>query len=310
MRIVFMGSDELALPALELFHQQPEITVCCVVTQPDRPVGRKMQLQPCPVKARAINLGLPVHDPVKIASRESVETLQACRPALQVVVAYGQYIPSSVLNIPPLETINLHPSLLPMYRGAAPIQMAIAEGRTETGVTILYVSQKMDAGDIILQQACPIDKDDTLLSLKPKLASAGADLLLQAALQLEAGVSLRTPQDESRATYVARLSREDGKLDWTFPATQLHNRVRGFTPWPGTFCMFPDDHAPLKVHETRPIEGLTGRPGEILEAKDRLVVATGKGGLELRTVQPPGKRKMSAEDFLKGHPLTVGSLLI
>lgn len=306
MRIVFMGSDELALPALEVFHGHPEMDLCCVVTQPDRPVGRKMHLQPCPAKARALELGIPVHDPVKIGSPESVSFLQNMNPDLQVVVAYGQYIPSTVLNIPPLETINLHPSMLPHYRGAAPIQMAIADGLTETGITVLYVSKDMDAGDIILQASYPIDEADTALSLKPKLAAAGADFLLQAALQLKAGTASRTPQDESKATYVAKLNREDGRLDWALSAEELHNRVRGFTPWPGTFCTLPDGEHPLKVHETRLIEEVGGGPGQLMKVEDRLVVATGQGRLELLTVQPPGKRKMSAGDFLAGHKLAMG----
>jgi methionyl-tRNA formyltransferase len=308
MRIVFMGSDELALPALGVFHGHPDMDVCCVVTQPDRPVGRKMQLQPCPAKARALELGLPVHDPVQIGRPESVGVLQEIKPDLQVVVAYGQYIPSSVLKIPPLETINLHPSMLPQYRGAAPIQMAVADGLTETGITVLYVSKDMDAGDIILQESYPIAKADTALSLKPKLAGAGADLLLQAALQLKAGKASRTPQDESRVTYVAKLSREDGKIDWTQPAAAIHNRVRGFTPWPGTYCILPGGEAPLKIHETQLTEG-RGCPGDLLEIKDRLIVAAGEGALELVIVQPPGKRKMPAHEFLKGHALELGQTL-
>ena len=308
MRIVYMGSDELAVPALNAFFEHPELEVVCVVSQPDRPVGRKMKLQACPAKVRALELGLPVHSPEKIGSADSVGYLSSLSPELQVVVAYGQYIPSSVLSIPPLENINLHPSMLPRYRGAAPIQMAIADGLSETGITVLYVSKEMDAGDIVLQTSHPILPSDDAVSLKQKLAVAGADLLVEAAMKLKAGAATRTPQDEDRATYVKKLTREDGIIDWTQSADEIHNRVRAFRPWPGSTCTMPNSAIPLKIHEAQRMEG-QGTPGEVLQTINGLQVAAGQGALELVTVQPPGKRKMSADDFLKGHDLEVGAVL-
>lgn len=307
MRIVFMGSDELAVPSLEKLQADPNVELLVTVTQPNRPAGRKKRLTPCPVKARAMELGLAVHDPEKIGSPESYEILKAVQPDVQVVAAYGQYIPSSVLAIPSQGSINLHPSLLPRYRGASPIQWAIADGLSETGITILYVSREMDAGDIILQETFAIDPALDAIGLKKALSFRGGDLLLMALEQIRNGTATRSPQDESKAVYVGKLSREDGCVDWTHSAESIHNRVRGFKPWPGTYTSLPGGGV-LKIHQTRLVEG-HGHPGVILENSARFVVATGCGALELLEVQAAGKPKMISAAFLNGHPLQLGDQL-
>jgi methionyl-tRNA formyltransferase len=278
--------------------------VAAVVTQPDRPAGRKQQLTPCPVKAFAQERGIPVLSPEKI--KDSLLELTALKADLFVVVAYGQYIPSAVLSLPKHGAINLHPSSLPKYRGSSPIQWAVANGDTRTGVTILYVSEKMDAGDIILQREVSIGFDDTSETLEPVLAVAGAELLMEAVEQIRNGTVQRHPQDDAAATEVRKLTKEDGKLDWTLSAASLRNRIRGFTPWPGCFCEMPDGHR-LKVL-CAAVEDRAGvPPGEILETAGRgLLVATGKGALRLLEVQPAGKCVMDGASYLRGYPLVQG----
>jgi len=303
MRVVFFGSAAIGFPSLEALLASAQDEVVAIVTQPDRPAGRKQQLTPCPVKAFAQERGIPVLSPEKV--KDSLPELAALKADLFVVVAYGQYIPPPVLSLPKYGAINLHPSLLPKYRGSSPIQWAVANGDTRTGVTILYVSEKMDAGDIILQREVSIDSDDTSATLEPVLAAAGAELLMEAVEQIRDGTVRRRPQDDSAAIEVRKLTKEDGKLDWTLSATILRNRIRGFTPWPGCFCEMPDGQR-LKVLCSA-IEDRAGVPGEILEAAGRgLLVATGEGALRLLAVQPAGKCAMDGDSYLRGYPLVPG----
>ena len=303
MRMVFFGSASIGFPVLEALLVSKTDEVVAVVTQPDRPAGRKQQLKPCPVKTFAQERGIPVLCPEKI--KDSRQELDALKADLFVVVAYGQYIPQSVLALPKHGAINLHPSLLPKYRGSSPIQWAVANGDTITGVTILYVSEKMDSGDIILQRKILINSRDTSVTLEPLLAEAGAELLMEAVEQIRNGTVLRHPQDEAISTEVRKLSKEDGKLDWTLPAEILNNRIRGFTPWPGCFCELPDGQR-LKVVSAA-VEDRAGAPGEILEAAGAgPLVAAGTGSLRLLEVQPSGKCVMDGASYLRGHPVESG----
>lgn len=303
MRVVFFGSAEIGVPSLQALLESTQDEVIAVVTQPDRPGGRKLRRTPCPIKTFAQERGLSVLSPEKTG--DSLVELAALRADLFVVVAYGQYIPKSVLALPEQGAINLHPSLLPEYRGASPIQWAVANGDTVTGVTILYVSEKMDAGDIILQRELPIGLDDTSVTLEPVLAEAGAELLMNAVEHIRNGTIQRILQNEAAATEVRKLTKEDGRLDWNLPAATLRNRIRGFVPWPGCFCETPDGQR-LKVLSAA-VEECAGAPGEILEAAGAgPLVAAGRGSLRLLEVQPAGKCVMDGAAYLRGYPLTPG----
>jgi len=307
MRAVFFGSAAIGFPSLEALLCSPSDEVTAVVTQPDRPAGRKQQLTPCPVKVFAAERGIPVLSPEKI--KDSLPELRALNADLFVVVAYGQYIPPSVLALPRCGAINLHPSLLPKYRGSSPIQWALANGDTMTGVTILYVSEKMDAGDLILQREQPVSPDDTAVTLESRLAQTGAQLLMEAVEQIRNGTVCRRPQDDAAATEVRKLTKEDGRLDWTLSASALRNRIRGFNPWPGCFCEMPDGQR-LKILRAA-VEDRSGMPGQILEAAGAgLLVAAGEGSLRLLEVQPAGKCVMDGAAYLRGHPPAAGVRLV
>lgn len=303
MRVVFFGSSSIGFPLLEALLASSQDEVVAVVTQPDRPAGRKQQLTPCPVKAFAQKRGLPVLSPEKV--KDSLPELDVLKADLFVVVAYGQYIPQSVLALPTHGAVNFHPSLLPQYRGSSPVQWAVANGDTVTGVTILYVSEKMDAGDIILQRTVPISPDDTSVTLEPMLAAAGAELLMEAVEQIRNGTVQRQPQNDAAATEVRKLTKEDGRLDWALPAETLRNRIRGFTPWPGCFCEMPDGQR-LKIVRAA-VEDRAGFPGEIIEAEGvGPLVAAGDGALRLIEVQPAGRCAMDGASYLRGYPLERG----
>ncbi len=305
MRIVFMGSAELAIPSLAAILNDETLEVVGVVTQPDRPAGRKRRPTPCPLKAFAEERGLNIMTPEKVGAPESVAALAALNPDLFVVVAYGQYIPTRIIQLAPHEAINVHPSLLPKYRGSAPIQWAILNGDKLTGVSIISLAQKMDAGDILWQETYPIGEDDTSGTLHDKLALFGAKLLLKAIDDLRTGMVSRTPQDETQAVEIRKLTKEDGEIDWALPAKTIRNRIRAFDPWPGNSCKLPGGER-LKVWGAELEEG-NGAPGELLD--DQLLVATGSGGLRLTEIQPSGKTHMPAASFLNGHPLAKGERL-
>jgi methionyl-tRNA formyltransferase len=305
MRIVFMGSAELAIPSLQALLEGAQDELVGIVSQPDRPAGRKRLPTPCPLKAFAEKNGLPVMTPEKIGESGSVAALAALKPDLFVVVAYGQYIPTRVIDLASHEAINLHPSLLPKYRGSAPIQWAIANGDAETGVSIIDVAKKMDAGGILRQETHPIADGDTSLSLHNKLAKAGAELLLKALGDIRAGTVSRTAQDESQVVEIRKLTKEDGEIDWTQPAATIRNRIRAFDPWPGSTCKLPNGET-LKVWRAELAEG-KGLPGELLD--NQLLVATGGEALRLIEIQPAGKKRMPATSVLNGHPGPAGSRL-
>ncbi len=304
-----MGSDELACPALNQLLAAPFTEVVAIVTQPDRPKGRRQRLAPCAAKAFAAARGVPILTPERISRPAVVARIREWAPDLIVVVAYGQYIPPSILAMPPLGAINLHPSLLPKYRGASPIQWAVANGDRETGVTILYVSEQMDAGDVILQRSEPITPADTAVNVSARLAQAGADLLLEAVQALREGTPSRRPQDPTQVTTVHKLSKEDGRIDWQWPAEQIRNRIRGFQPWPGCFTTWQGARLGLWAAELWP-KPVTQPPGTVEECGARgPIIATGAGRLCLTEVQPAGRKRMSGQAWLCGQPLAPGSAL-
>ncbi len=308
MRIVFMGSAELACDSLEALLQSPRDEVVAIVTQPARPKGRNQQVSPCPVHAFAEARGLPLLLPEKASDPAFIQELRALAPELIVLVAYGQILRRAILELPSKGAINVHPSLLPRYRGAAPIQWAIARGETTTGLSILYMSEKMDAGDIILQEPHPIDPEDTAGTLEPRLARRGAELLVQAVDLIREGRAPRRPQDASAVTVAPKLKKADGRMDWGLPALELHHRVRAFNPWPCCYCE-PAPGDSLRILRVRVEEG-AGVPGTVLRcAADGPVVAAGGQALCLLEVQPSGKRPMSGADWARGWRLRGGERL-
>jgi len=305
VRIVFMGSAELSIPSLRAMLEAGVDEVVGVVAQPDRPAGRRREPTPCPLKAFAAAQGLHVMTPERIGDPQAVAALAALRPDLLVVVAYGQYIPQRVIGLARHEAINVHPSLLPRYRGSAPIQWTLLNGDETTGVSIIYLAKRMDAGDIIRQERFPVSRDDTSGTLHDKLAVVGARLLLEAIDDIRRGAVERTVQDEAQAVEVRKLAKEDGRIDWSLPAEAIRNRIRAFDPWPGSFCRLPDGEM-IKVWRAE-VEAGRGMPGELLD--DRLLAATGQGALRLCEVQPAGGKRMPAEAFLNGRPLARGETL-
>jgi methionyl-tRNA formyltransferase len=310
MRIVFMGSGALGCPAIEGLLAAGRDELVAAVTQPDRPQGRNLQRAPCPAKKLLTARGVSVLTPEKVGDPAFVAQLGMLRPDLIVVAAYGQFLPRALLDLPPQGVINIHPSLLPKYRGAAPIQWAIANGETETGVSLIYLTEKMDAGDILAQEPTPIAPADTAATLAPRLAELGARLLLRALDDLRRGQIHRRSQADALATRAPLLRKEDGRLDWALPATALHNRIRGFVPWPGCYFLGPHDSAKrVKVLGASVATG-TGKPGAILGSDAQgLVIATGREALRLLELQPEGKQPMSATAFVNGARLRVGDRL-
>lgn len=312
MRIVFMGSADLSCLCLRALLSARQHTVVGVVTQPDRPRGRHLCVSPCVARIEAGNAGLPVLTPQNVNTTESVERLSALAPDVIVVVAYGQILKPAILGIPLRGCINMHYSSLPKYRGAAPIQWAIANGEGATGVTAMFMNARMDAGDIIRQTTVPITEDDTACSLHDRLGHAGARLLVEVLDDLASDRVTRTPQDESAATPAPKLRKADGRIDWTRTAHDLYNQIRAFNPWPACFCMVPDRKRPrLRVLASRQQDGAGDAPPGTVVALDGdgPVIATGAGGLRLLDVQPEGGKRMSGADYARGHALAVGDRL-
>lgn len=304
MRIVFFGTPELAVPSLEAVAKQHEVVA--VVCRPDSPQGRGRKPAPPPVKLKALEQGLPVAQPEKLNDGTFETWLREQQPEVCAVVAYGRLLKEPILRVPKKGFLNVHPSLLPRYRGPSPIQTAILNGDTETGVTIIRLTLEMDAGDILLQEKTPILPEDTAASLSDRLAQIGAALLVRALELVGADRAVFKPQDESKAVYCPLFEKEDGRIDWTKPAQAIHNLVRAAVPWPVA-------HSPLKgemlrVYQTEVIdERADAAPGTVTKVeKARICVATGEGVLALIKIQAPGKRALPAEEFLRGRPIAVG----
>ena len=305
-----MGSGTLACPLLEGILAAGRDDVAAVVTQPDRAGGRGLQCQPCALKPLALARGLPVFDPPNASEDGFVAQLAALKPDVIVVASYGQFLKKNLLAVPRLGTINVHPSLLPKYRGASPIQWALANGDAETGVSVLYVTPKMDAGDVLAQERFAIRPEDTFCTLEPKLAAKGAEMLVRVLDGFRAGRTQGVPQDEAQVTFARKLAKEDGRVDWSQPAEAIRNQLRGFAPWPGAYAFLPGGLL-LKLHEVKVEAGATGAlPGTILEAAGAgPLVAAGSGAVRLTMVQPAGKKAMPGAAFLCGHKLAAGERL-
>jgi methionyl-tRNA formyltransferase len=301
MRIVFMGAGEIGVPTLQALLKS-EHEVVGVVTQPDKPVGRSQLIEPPPIKKALSETNIPILQPARIKDRQGIEEIRALRPDVMVVMAYGQILPRGVLEIPEIACLNLHASLLPRWRGAAPIQAAIAAGDREIGITVMYMDEGLDTGDILLQRTIDILPADTGGALHDRLAGVAPETLLESLDLLAKGKAPRTPQDNAVATYAPKLKREDGKIDWSDPADAIERKIRAFDPWPGAFMTVSTDGTRnLKIFSATVID-LRGKPGKILRSEAELVVAAGEGALSLGEVQLEGKRRMSAMEFLRGHP--------
>jgi methionyl-tRNA formyltransferase len=308
MRIVFMGTPEFAVPSLEALLKS-EDQIVGIVTQPDRPKGRGHELASPPVKLVAQRAGIPFLQPLKIRTTDFLEALAAWKPDLIAVTAFGRILHAPILNLPPMGCVNVHGSLLPKYRGAAPVQWAVINGETETGITTMLMDEGMDTGAMLLQERIPILPDDTAGSLAPRLAELGGRLLVETIRQLKAGAIAPRAQDHSQATMAPLLKKEDGLLDWAMSAQALANRIRGLSPWPGAYTFHGQERwniwKAVVIHEPA-----QGRPGVILAgAKQSLKVATGSGVLELLEIQTANSKRMNVGQFLAGHRISPGAQL-
>ena len=309
VRTLFFGTADLARAVLDRLLGAPEIALLGVVSQPDRPRGRDLRLQLTPVKQLALSRQLPVWQPQRAREETFVRELAALQPELILVAAYGQILPTSILDLPRHGCLNVHTSLLPQYRGAAPIQWALLEGARETGVTIMRMDAGLDTGDILTQEKLSIEPEDDAQTLHDRLATLGGDLLARSLPAYLAGEIPRRPQLAEGVSYARKLSKEDGFLNWTETAVQLRNRIRAFTPWPGASTCWPagERMTLLKIWRAEVVEGIIGTPGEVLTAdRQGIVVACGRDALRINELQREGGRRLAAADFLAGHPMPPG----
>src|SRR5437868_4076878 len=303
MRIVFIGTGEIGVPTLQaLLNSEHEVVA--VVTQPDKPVGREQQIEAPPIKNTVSETAILILQPARIKDQSSISQIRALKPDVIVVMAYGQILPRDLLEIPRLACLNLHASLLPRWRGAAPIQAAIAAGDYETGITAMYMDEGLDTGDILVQRSVEILPNDTGGSLHDRLAQIAPEALLESLRLVAAGNAPRIAQDNARATYAPKLKREHGQIDWSESAAAIERKIRAYNPWPGAFMKVGDQN--LKIFSASVVD-LTGQPGEILRSDKDLIVAAGKGALCLAEVQLEGKRRMSGAEFLRGHGALPGA---
>jgi len=311
-RIVFFGTAALACPSLEALARHPDFQIFSVVTQPDRPAGRGLHPQPSPVKTLATRLGLTVDQPERCRDPLFLERFRAAAPDFAVVIAYGQILPRALLELAPRGFLNVHASLLPKYRGAAPIQWAILNGEEQTGVTIMRIDEGLDTGDILSTCVTPILDTDNAQTIHDRLAELGAPLLVDTIASFLTGRLQPIPQLHHQASYARKITRADGQLDWTAPARTLWNKVRGLVPWPGTYTSLPTPDKPtlLKVWEAELLPHVEATPAQIIAATAAGIdVACAHGALRLLRVQGEGGRKMPVADFLAGHPLKPGQRL-
>ncbi len=311
LRIVFMGTAPLSCASLQALLDSSAFRVTAVVTQPDRPKGRDLKLQPSPVKELALRAHLPVLQPERARDDAFIEVLRGLEPDLIVVAAYGQLLPKAVLDLPRFGSLNVHASLLPRYRGAAPIQWAILNNEPETGVTIMRMDAGLDTGDIVTQEKTPIHPQDNSETLHDRLAVMGAALLVRTIPDYAAGKILPRPQVSAEAIQAPKIKKEDGHIDWRQSARAIWNRVRGLVPWPGAFTFLPAEPHPqlLKIWHAE-VAPLSGPAGEILCADGPgVVVGCGAGSLRILSLQREGGRRLAAQQFLAGHPLHAGQRL-
>jgi methionyl-tRNA formyltransferase len=295
MRIIFIGTGAIGVPTLRaLLNSEHEVVA--VVTQPDKPVGREQRIQPPPIKKQIARTRIPILQPTRI--KAPIENIRDLTPDVIVVMAYGQILPRDVLELPRLACLNLHASLLPRWRGAAPIQAAIAAGDRETGITAMYMDEGLDTGDVLLQRNLEILPNDTGGSLHDRLAQIAPEALLESLRLVATGSAPRIAQDNALATHAPKLKREHGLIDWSESAEAIERKIRAYNPWPGSFMKL-DDHN-LKIFSASVVD-LDGQPEEVLRSEKDLIIATGKGALSLAEVQLEGKRRMTGAEFLRGH---------
>ncbi len=308
MKIVFMGTPDFALASLDkLIDGGYEIAA--VVTQPDRPKGRGKKLTPPPVKERALGAGLRVLQPERVKDSGFIEALKELSPDIIIVVAYGQILPEEIINLPAMGCINVHASLLPKYRGAAPINWCIINGESRTGVTTMYMDKGMDTGDILLQRETEIGENETAGELHERLAALGADLLLETLEGLQRNEVERKAQDHSAATYAPQLDRETGRVDWNSDAKSIYNLIRGTNPWPGCYTVYKGER--MKLWEAKVLEQKSrGTAGKVLEAgHGGMLVQAGSGTLLVTKIQMPSSRVMTVDEYLRGNSLETGYIL-
>jgi methionyl-tRNA formyltransferase len=297
MRLLFIGTGEIGVPVLRWLLESEAHELVGVVTQPDKPVGRDQRIEAPPIKAALAGSHVPVSQPKRIKNEEAVAEIRVLAPDVIVVMAYGQILPRAILEVPRIACLNLHASLLPKHRGAAPIQAAIVAADRETGISVMYMDEGLDTGDVLLQKRIDIAGNETGGSLHDRLAGIAPPALQEALAQLRAGTAPRIPQDSSAATYAPKLEREHGRIDWSESAALIERKIRAFNPWPGAFTILRDSSGAerkLKVHRASLVAATNSDP-------ENLVIAAKDGALRLEEVQLEGKRRMSAEEFLRGY---------
>lgn len=311
MRIVFMGTPDFAVDSLAALVESSDHEIVAVITQPDRPKGRGQKVLMTPVKEYALEKNLVVLQPAKIRTPEFIEELKVLAPELIVVVAFGQFLPKEILELPKYGCINVHASLLPKYRGAAPIHYAVMNGEKESGVTIMRMDKGMDTGAMLAKVATYIGEDMTMGELHNELKVAGAHLLLEVIRGIEDGTIKDMPQNDAEATYASLLDKEIEKIEWSKSASEIHNKVRGLNPWPGAYTLLPDGRK-LKIWQTRVMtkENAGTKPGTVVAfSKEGFIVACGNGCLEVIEVQPESKKKMPADVYCNGYKMKLGEIL-
>ena len=310
MKIIFLGTGEIGLPSLKAIYDSSDHHIISVFTQPDKPFGRKGELKPSEIKKFAQSKNIPIYQPEKIREQEAIDQLSLGNPDVLVVVAYGQILPEAVLRIPKIACINLHASLLPLYRGASPIQAAILNGDKQTGLTSMYIAEGLDDGDLLKSKELIIDQDETGGSLHDRLAALGPELLIESLNLLSTGQAPREEQDHDQATHVSKLSRSDGEIDWSQSAESIERKIRAFDPWPGTFTYFPDGtlvkiFPPVSIEKNR-----DGEPGVIISTQsDHVTVSCGVGAMSFSSIQPAGRKKMSLSSYMAGKNIEPGAFL-
>ncbi|MCR5367920.1 MAG: methionyl-tRNA formyltransferase [Eubacterium sp.] len=308
MKVVYMGTPEFAVNALRRIHEEGYDIIGCF-TQPDKQKGRSSKLIAPPVKVCAEEFGIPVFQPEKIREEEYVEKLRSLNPDVIVVAAFGQILPESILNIPKYGCINIHASLLPKYRGAAPIEWAVIDGEKETGVTTMYMEKGLDTGDMIEKAVTEIGADETAEELRSRLADMGAELIISTLKNVISGNCSREKQDDSKSNYAVMLKKEMGKVDWNDPADKIERLIRGLQPWPVVYATLNDKN--LKIYAASVEGDRDGEPGEIVEVtKKNFVVKCGSGSLRIKSVQPEGKKRMDSVAFLNGNKIEPGMKLV
>lgn len=307
LKVMFMGTPDFAVPSLKMLYETEE--VAAVITRADKPKGRHMTLTPPPVKAAAIELGIPVYQPATLKDEAFADLLKEINPDIIIVAAFGKILPESVLSYPRFGCVNVHGSLLPEYRGAAPMQRAIMDGKSETGITIMKMNAGIDTGDMYLKAGVPIGENDNFEAVHDALAELGAKLLREALRGIKAGTLEAVAQDSERATYAPKIEKDEEKIDFRLPAASVHNKIRALSPYPLAFCLIPDGSM-LKITSSvvRDTE-TSARPGTILHTGDVITVACGKGAIDIHGVLPEGRGRMSAADFVRGRRIAEGQSL-